>query len=46
MSPLPQNLAEPCEPLEPVVSATARPDLAGIAAGLTLLDETILQRLG
>jgi hypothetical protein len=46
MSPLPQNLAEPCESLEQAVSTTARPNLAEIAAGLTLLDETILQRLG
>ena len=46
MSPLPQNLAEACEPQETVAAITARPNLAEIAAGLTLLNETILQRLG
>ena len=52
MSPLPHNVAEPCEPYEthqphaPSVGNIARPNLAEIAAELTLLDETILQRLG
>ena len=46
MSPLPQCFAEQCEALEPAETRMAAPDLRQIASELTLLTETILQRLG
>ena len=46
MSPLPQRLLESPEPAEAPAPRMAWPDLRQIASELTLLDETILQRLG
>ena len=46
MSPLPQRLLEAPEPAEAIEAPMARPDLRQIASELTLLSETILQRLG
>ena len=45
MSPLPQRLLDAPEP-EATEAKMASPDLRQIASELTLLSETILQRLG
>jgi hypothetical protein len=46
MSPLPQRLLEVPEASEAHETKMAAPDLRQIASELTLLSETILQRLG
>jgi hypothetical protein len=46
MSPLPQRLLEAHEASDAIEAPTARPDLRQIASELTLLSETVLQRLG
>jgi hypothetical protein len=46
MSPLPQRLLDAPQPFEALETKMASPDLRQIASELTLLSETILQRLG